>query len=393
MQLGQYNHIFFGLSTFDSFPQRDQGIAFDLASRGANVDFVEIIPSAVGYLRQKYDQVFRKIAIDNFRYAKESPERFSIHVPPRVPTSFRNSITPGFDRKLFRNWFERTFRDQDWERTIVWNMYPLWWKWYVDRSFIDPYCLIYDIADDYDVFGTSKYSLQRMKEGEQLLAAETDIVTYAATEMRDSIQRRFPAKSTFCLPNALSNAFVPLASEPRIVNGHQKKIGFVGSLESRWMDTGLLVKVAAAFPENEVVVIGPMDVGLAQTFASYPNVTTTGFVDHEKVVTYLRHFDVALIPFKNNNITRVVNPLKLYEYASAGIPIVSIRTDELKHYNEFVYLSDTHDEFLANIKQALDESDESAFQVRKAFSLENTWHSRLAAFQDAFEELHPDRNS
>ena len=40
---------------------------------------------------------------------------------------------------------------------------------------------------------------------------------------------------------------------------------------------------------------------------------------------YCKAFDVGLIPFALNELTRNVNPIKLREYLSAGLPVVSTR--------------------------------------------------------------------
>lgn len=46
-------------------------------------------------------------------------------------------------------------------------------------------------------------------------------------------------------------------------------------------------------------------------------------------------FDVAIIPFVNNEITRFVDPVKYYEYALAQIPILSTNFGEMAwHHKE-----------------------------------------------------------
>jgi len=387
MNLSEYHHLFLGLSTFESLPQREQGIAFDLAGRGAKVDFVEIVPALAGLFRRQFDRLFRRSAVDSRRFTKPLPEGFHIHIPPRVPTSFRNSVTPFYDRFAFRSWFRRTFRNQPWDRTIVWNMFPLWWKWYLDRDFINPRLVIYDIADDLSVFCSSSYAMNRMQAAETLLAKEADLVTFSAREMRGDIERRLPGKEAVFLPNAMSDLFIAVANEQAGNAADTKKIiGFVGFLSEKWIDTELLLQVAERYSDCTVSIIGPMQKGLAERFQQYANVSMTGFVDQERAVEYMKTFDVALIPFRQNEITRVVNPLKLYEYAAAGLPIVTISTDELQHYSEFLYLSASREEFLGNIEIALRDNSPSSIAARKAFALRHTWHSRIDDFQSAIHE-------
>ncbi|MCX6136616.1 MAG: glycosyltransferase, partial [Ignavibacteriales bacterium] len=87
--------------------------------------------------------------------------------------------------------------------------------------------------------------------------------------------------------------------------------------------------------------------------------------------------DIGVIPFRSNRITDVINPLKLYEYCAAGLPIVAMRTPELNHYSHILYLSDTHEEFLQNIEKPLREDSETKRKERILFARNNTWESRV----------------
>ena len=54
---------------------------------------------------------------------------------------------------------------------------------------------------------------------------------------------------------------------------------------------------------------------------------------------YLYHFDACLIPFKVNSITEATDPVKMYEYLSAGKPVVSVALSELEPFREYLYLA------------------------------------------------------
>ena len=49
---------------------------------------------------------------------------------------------------------------------------------------------------------------------------------------------------------------------------------------------------------------------------------------------YVWQFDVAVIPFKINDITLMTSPIKLFEYFACHKPVVSTPLPECKQYEE-----------------------------------------------------------
>jgi hypothetical protein len=62
---------------------------------------------------------------------------------------------------------------------------------------------------------------------------------------------------------------------------------------------------------------------------------------------YAKVFDVGLIPFRLNELTRAVNPIKLREYMSAGLPVVSTALPEVLRYRDFVSIAENAGDFIA----------------------------------------------
>jgi glycosyltransferase involved in cell wall biosynthesis len=64
--------------------------------------------------------------------------------------------------------------------------------------------------------------------------------------------------------------------------------------------------------------------------AKMPNVTMTGFVQHERIPLYQAASDVLLMPYSHSisassgqDIAEVINPMKMFEYMAAGRAILS----------------------------------------------------------------------
>ena len=62
---------------------------------------------------------------------------------------------------------------------------------------------------------------------------------------------------------------------------------------------------------------------------------------------------MGLIPFRINELTRNVNPIKLREYFSAGLPVVSTRLPECSQFPEWCSVADSREEFLAFCESAI----------------------------------------
>jgi glycosyltransferase involved in cell wall biosynthesis len=128
-------------------------------------------------------------------------------------------------------------------------------------------------------------------------------------------------------------------------------LGYVGSLHS-WLDVALVGSLARALPQARVVLVGPAHPAtredLARAQAVAPNLFWLGPRPYADVPSIVRAFRVGLIPFRRTPLTEAVNPVKLYEYAAAGVPCVTTRfTDEVRAWGDAARVADSEQEFIA----------------------------------------------
>src|SRR5262249_14366028 len=95
-------------------------------------------------------------------------------------------------------------------------------------------------------------------------------------------------------------------------------VGFFG-LISAWVDLELIAYLSEQIPPASFVLLGRADVDLGP-LAHRPNVHHLGLIPYAELPGYARYFDIGLIPFVLNQLTRAVNPLKLLEYFALGLP-------------------------------------------------------------------------
>jgi len=107
-------------------------------------------------------------------------------------------------------------------------------------------------------------------------------------------------------------------------------IGFVGLIES-WIDLALIEAIAERRPHWQIVLIGKSNVDLS-SLKRHDNIHLLGRKPYAELPRYLKAFTVGVIPFVLNELTLNVNPIKLREYLSAGLPVVSSDIPEVRSY-------------------------------------------------------------
>lgn len=151
-------------------------------------------------------------------------------------------------------------------------------------------------------------------------------------------------------------------------------VGFFG-LISEWLDFELMNFLGRSCPDVSFVYIGKSDVP-SGSIEKLPNVHLTGQVDYSELPAWARYFDAGLIPFKINDLTRSVNPLKLMEYFALGIPVISTRLPDLIDVDGPIFFGANKEEIRNALRLALrtnrDESGKHATTVAR----QNSWGFR-----------------
>ena len=164
------------------------------------------------------------------------------------------------------------------------------------------------------------------------------------------------------------------------------RIGFAGGIYPR-CDLALIDRLAAAFPDGSVVLVGPVGVDVSRL--TRPNIHYLGSKPYDVLPAYVQAFDVGVIPYLLNDETLAVDPLKLLEYLAAGIPVVTTPLPEAQKYEDDVHIAASHDDFVAATRRAFDGDRQIARKRAQAVAREHTWERRadrlLEICQDVVE--------
>jgi hypothetical protein len=130
-------------------------------------------------------------------------------------------------------------------------------------------------------------------------------------------------------------------------------VGYAGNLSSR-IDVGLLEHVATSSPDWNLVLIGSTHAGReAHRLRRLPNVTMLGPRPYDEAKRYISGFDVAIIPHVDDVMTRSMQPLKAYVYASLGVPVVSTPIANLPDLGPAITVADDRAAFVHAIGRHL----------------------------------------
>jgi glycosyltransferase involved in cell wall biosynthesis len=144
----------------------------------------------------------------------------------------------------------------------------------------------------------------------------------------------------------------PSTVVPEGIAGLKKPVvGFFGLLAD-WVDLKLVRGMAIARPLWNFVLIGKCDTDM-EPLAGLPNVHVLGRREYRDLPAYCKGFDVAILPFVVNSLTRAANPLKLREYLAAGLPVVATDIPETRRWAPLARICSGESEFVAAIEEIL----------------------------------------
>ena len=236
---------------------------------------------------------------------------------------------------------------------------------------------VYYCVDEWSMF--SYFDRDATVAAERRLLDRVDAVFAINHALADA--KRAACPDTFVSPHGVDHAVFARALDPAtevpadLAAIPGPRIGFYGTLRE-WVDLELIVHVARAHPEWSIVLIGQQLSDLSPLHG-LANVHLLGQRRHDELPAYCRGFDVGIIPYRLDERMKFVNPLKLREYLSAGLPVVSTDVPEVARLGRLCHVARDRDGFVAAIGRALEESAPAARAARSAAMIGETWTARI----------------
>jgi glycosyltransferase involved in cell wall biosynthesis len=212
------------------------------------------------------------------------------------------------------------------DRPLLWVYAPTVAR-YLDR--LPRRGLVYHCVDRWWAF--NDLDQREMRACHEILCRSADVVFASAKTLADDCEPL--ARRTVLVPHGVEwahfarAAFEELPRPADLPADGRPILGFFGLIQD-WVDQGLIRAVAEQFPQCHVVVLGRSMVDLSP-LTGLANLHLLGQKPYQELPAYCRAFAAGLIPFVQNELTEAVNPIKLREYLSAGLPVVSTAMPEV----------------------------------------------------------------
>ncbi|MFP7334850.1 glycosyltransferase [Shouchella clausii] len=128
---------------------------------------------------------------------------------------------------------------------------------------------------------------------------------------------------------------------------------YVGALDHRF-DFDALKWISDGFPNLNIMIIGPSDINIKKSFSQSNNVNFLGPKKYSDLPPYLQFATIGLLLLSNHPSNNGRSPMKLYEYASSGLPVVAKATEQIeKVKSSFIYKYKSMDELSSCVEEVL----------------------------------------
>lgn len=297
----------------------------------------------------------------------------------------------GINNYLLFQSIKRALKKMGFDQCILFNSFnPLYG--YKPPSYFRTKLFIYQSRDNIRAL---EYYLQKHGADLEVEAIRSADISYATSRQLQKDLSHLSGKDVQFLPNAANielfeTAYLKHLDKPEDIAHIDKPImGYTGNICQR-LDYELIKKVANDHKDKALVLVGPKnfyqhtDIDLD----SIDNIHFCGPKNISELPAYLQHFDTLLLPFKCNELTSRIYPLKINEYLASGKPVIStIFSDDIRSFADVVYLAEDSEAFSKAINIAMSKDSQEAARDRHARASENSWVNRVESIREQCKTL------
>ena len=306
-------------------------------------------------------------------------------ITPRLPAWDADDPQPTLKRMIDRVVWQYGLDDP-----VLWYYTPMTLPWtdHLARS-----ATVFDCMDHLAGFKGAPAGLLTL---EAELLRRADLVLTGGAQLYAA--KRTAHQNVHCFPSSVDVAHfgsartVPAEPADQAAIPHPR-FGYCGVIDER-MDLDLVAAAAAARPDWQFVMLGPVvkidPAGLPQA----ANIHYLGMKSYEELPGYLAGWDVAIMPFARNEATRYISPTKTPEYLAGGKPVVSTSIrDVVEPYGRLglVRIADTAADFVAAVDAALADDMPALLDRADALLAELSWDATWARMDGLVRAAVPER--
>ena len=284
-----------------------------------------------------------------------------VYSPPTLPLP-TSSIGMTVNRMLYRRYIGSELRRQGMATDpMLWVYGPHVASWIRD---IPRRCLVYHCVDRWSAF--KDYDADFMASSEAEICRAADLVIASAEDLAERCRQH--SSNVHYIPHGVdhahfSSALTPAPFPSDLASIPEPRIGFFGLIHE-WVDIDLIGRLADRLPFS-FVLVGKTNQDLAALKARN-NVFHLGHKPYADLPAYCRGFAAAIVPFRMSELTYSVNPIKLREYAAAGLPIVSSDLPEVRRCSNIAVCATTDEEWCTALQEAVHRGANRSFRLAQS---------------------------
>jgi glycosyltransferase involved in cell wall biosynthesis len=253
-------------------------------------------------------------------------------------------------------------------------------------------CVVYHKFDRYPIVGEPTPDLLRR---ERALIEAADVSLAVSQEIIDSDPmfsdlQWMPNGAEFERFREVVDAAKPLPEDLAAIPG--PRVGYVGAINQK-LDYGLLDRLADSMPACSFVLIGNEQIESAEDRAAVNklkarnNVHFLGLKSFEVYPQYVAGLDAGLILNTADKAewVRYCYPLKLHEYLSCGLPVVSTDIPSVREFSEVVTIATNDEQWRDAVTAAIGDQDPAKVARRVEVGRANSWGQRVAKISALIE--------
>ncbi len=165
---------------------------------------------------------------------------------------------------------------------------------------------------------------------------------------------------------------------PTLAGLPRPRAGFFGLLDER-LDQDLLAELASGMSDWTFVLAGPQATSLP-SIESHLNVVRLGPLPYQELPRFIAGIDVLILPYRVNEFTDTISPLKLNEYLATRRPIVSTGLREAKKRVPLVRIAADPSEWRDALNDALALNWDDCQADSQRTLAELSWRNRASIF-------------
>ena len=224
---------------------------------------------------------------------------------------------------------------------------------------------------------------KKIDEFENFFFKDSDVTFVISTNLKK--KANLVTKDAFFLPAGVElNKFnIKKVKKKKTIKG-KPIIGYIGAI-TEVFDQNLVEFICKKNPNFNFVIIGRVYVNVKK-LEQIKNIFFINEINHNQLPSYIKGFDLGIIPYKVNQFTHSVYSSKLNEYFSMGLPVVSTDLKESniynKNFNNIIYIGKTYKKFNEKIKESLNNNSNYKINNRITAAKKNSWENRFKYFNE-----------